>query len=237
VARPATTARVLRLVRSAPPDLEEKPSSSSSPTTPAVGLDDTELLAALRRGDPSVATALYRRTRPQVNRTIIHLLGPRDPDHEDLVQLSMIELVGSLGRFRGECSLDTWTSRITAHAVYKELRRRRSAGRLLADARDIELTGPQSADVERKLSARAVMARVQQHIDSLDPVKAWTLLLHEVCGYDLREIAEITESTVAAAQSRLVRGRAELHARIESDPELADALERRRSREEEDSLR
>ena len=202
-----------------------------APSSSAFGLDDTELLAALRGGDASAATALYRRARPQVDRTITHLLGSRDPDHEDLVQLSMIELVGSLGRFRGECSLDTWTSRITAHAVYKELRRRRSGGKLLADARDIELTGPQSRDIERDISLRALMTRLQKHLDTLDPIKAWTLLLHDVCGYDLREIAQITESTVAAAQSRLVRGRAELHDRLESDPELADALERQRTRE------
>jgi len=205
---------------------ESRPVAHSSP-----GFDDTEILTAVRRGDPSAATALYRRARPQVDRTIIHLLGPRDPDHEDLVQLSMIELVGSLERFRGECSLDTWTSRITAHAVYKELRRRRSGGRLLADARDIELTGPQShPSTEQSISARAMMTRIQTHLDALDPVKAWTLLLHDVCGYDLREIAQITEASVAAAQSRLVRGRAELHARIEADPELADRLEREAGR-------
>jgi RNA polymerase sigma-70 factor (ECF subfamily) len=188
--------------------------------------DDTELLAAVRRGDPSAAASVYRRARPAAERTILQLLGPRDPDHDDLLQLSMIELVGSLGRFRGECSFDTWTSRITAHAVYKELRRRRSGGRLLADAREIEEMGPRSTNVEQSVSMRAMIGRVQAHIDALDPVKAWTVLLHDVCGHDLREIAEITEASVAAAQSRLVRGRAELHARIESDPDLAGALER-----------
>jgi RNA polymerase sigma-70 factor, ECF subfamily len=208
-------------------------SGDGAPTSGLVGaagssgraLDDTELLAAVRRGDPSAASSLYRRARPQVERTIVHLLGARDPDFDDMVQLSMIELVHSLGSFRGECSLDTWTSRITAHAVYKELRRRRSSGRLIADARAIELTGPRRSSIARTTALRDVIERVQRHIDALDPVKAWTVLLHDVCGYDLREIAEITEASVAAAQSRLVRGRAELHASIEADSDLADVLE------------
>ena len=73
---------------------------------------------------------------------------------------------------------------------------------------------------------RDQLTRIQSHLDALEPVKAWTVILHDVCGYDLREIAEITETTIAAAQSRLVRGRGELHHRIERDPSLADALEK-----------
>jgi RNA polymerase sigma-70 factor (ECF subfamily) len=183
-----------------------------------------ELLLALRRGDPTAAPALYARARPQVDKTIVHLLGAHDADHEDLVQLSMIELLRSIGRFRGECSLDTWTSRVTAHAVFKEVRRRQTQRRLVAAATEV---APESGrDLARDYAARDTLARIRAHIDALDPLKGWTVTLHDVCGYDLREIAEITEASVAAAQSRLVRGRAELHARIAADPALAEDLER-----------
>ncbi len=72
---------------------------------------------------------------------------------------------------------------------------------------------------------RNVMRRVLAHLESIDEAKAWTFVLHDVCGYDLREIADITEVTVAAAQTRLVRGRREVHQRIADDPELANLLE------------
>ena len=49
-------------------------------------------------------------------------------------------------------------------------------------------------------------------------------MLHDVHGYDLREVAEITGATRAATQSRLVRGRKELHERIAADPDLAAVL-------------
>src|SRR4030095_17263782 len=91
---------------------------------PASSLDDAQLLRALRAHDTEAATAFHDRVRPQVDRTIYRLLGRRDADHEDLAQLAMIELVYTIARYRGECSLDSWTSTVTAHVVYKQIRKR-----------------------------------------------------------------------------------------------------------------
>jgi DNA-directed RNA polymerase specialized sigma24 family protein len=40
------------------------------------------------------------------------------------------------------------------------------------------------------------------------------VLLHDAFGYDLDEVAELTNSTAAAVQSRLVRGRRDLTERV-----------------------
>jgi RNA polymerase sigma-70 factor (ECF subfamily) len=218
VALRTRAASALRLVRASdPPKAEAEPRRAQ--------LDDAEILAALRQSDTSVAAQLYVRVRPQVDRTIVRLLGRRDADHDDIVQLSMIALIGSLRRYRGECSLDTWTSRVTARTVFNELRKRRSQNRLFDPMcnGDVDAAGPVSE--ARQNSLRSALHRIRKHLDALDPAKAWTVLLHDAWGYDLREIAEITDASIAAAQSRLVRGRAELQARLERDAELADVLE------------
>jgi RNA polymerase sigma-70 factor (ECF subfamily) len=204
---------VLRLVPP-PPRVE--------PREPA--LDDSELLAGMRAADPSAASAFYDRVFPQVNRTVARLLGRTDADHEDLVQLALIELVYTIDRYRGDCSLDSWTSMITARVVYKQIRRRRTERRAVEvlHAEDLVARAPA---VDRETMARSVMRRVRTHLESMDENKAWTFLLHDVCGYDLQEIAEITSVSVAAAQTRLVRGRREIHERIAADPELASKLD------------
>ena len=161
---------------------------------------------------------------------MLRILGRRDRDHDDLAQLATIAVVQSIAGFRGDCSLDTWTSRITARTVFKELRRRKNEGAVfeIDDSCDAVATG--SADTHRDVSARSSMARVRMHLGQMDPLKAWTVILHDVCGHDLREIAEITDVTVAAAQTRLARGRTELHERIQRDPDLAAELSRRGAR-------
>jgi RNA polymerase sigma-70 factor (ECF subfamily) len=216
-------APVLRLVPGIGTDAPVEVPTSPSPRKPA--LDDLEIIEAIRRGDASAASALHDRVRPQVDRTIGRLLGRKDVDSEDLAQLSMIELVRSIHRFRGECSLDTWTSRVTAHTVFKELRRRKTERKVFDASAEAGDTHPCGLDLDRRIAMRSTLERVRVHLDAMEPSKAWTVLLHDVCGYDLREIAQITDVTVAAAQTRLVRGRRELHERLLADPELADVLE------------
>jgi RNA polymerase sigma-70 factor (ECF subfamily) len=72
----------------------------------------------------------------------------------------------------------------------------------------------------RDTSARSQLRRILFHLDRIEETKAWAYVLHDVCGYDLREVATITSSSVSAAQTRLVRGRRELEERLSNDPEL-----------------
>src|SRR5438046_2499714 len=108
--------------------------SRGSPTkpraTPPPALDDVQLIAALREGDPAAASSLYDRARPVVDRSIQRVLGRRDRDHDDLAQMAMIELIQSIDRFRGDCPLDGWIATVTAHTVYKHLRRRKTETRI-----------------------------------------------------------------------------------------------------------
>ena len=77
----------------------------------------------------------------------------------------------------------------------------------------------------RRLVARDLAERIREKIAGIVPEKAYTFLLHDVLGFDLREISQITSVSVAAAQQRLVRGRREVHAHLAEDAELAALLE------------
>ena len=191
--------------------------------TPAP-MDDLQLLSAVRAADPKAANALYERSRPIVDRTLRKLLGPTDPERQDLFQQTMIEIVRTVERYRGECPLDAWIATVAAHVVYKYIRHRKVERRVLSDTLPFEpIAGDEPA---HRAALRSMIDRVREHLTRIEPGRAWAFLLHDVHGHDLREVAQIMGITPAAAQSRLVRGRKDLHARVAGDPELADALER-----------
>ena len=216
---PNVPTRRLRLVaREAP--LSEPRLRTQAPK--ASGWDDSELVAAVRAGDEAAAGAFHDRLRPRVEATIRRLIGRRDADTEDLGQLAMIALIEGIDRFRAECSLDAWASTVAAHVVYKHIRRRKLERRVFSAASDIEPTCGMNAS--RALVARDMVRRARDLLGRLSEDKAWTFLLHDVCGFDLREIATITGVTTTAAQGRLVRGRRELHELAAADPEFADEL-------------
>jgi len=217
---PNSSAGLLRLV---PPPADKGTGPAAAPRT----LDDHGLVSAARAGDTSVSSALCNRLWPQVDRTIRKLLGRGDTDHEDLAQLSLFELVRTIDRYRGDCSLDTWAQTVTAHVVFKYIRRRRTERRIFADALGDDDSHAAPVSVDRHSQSRELLTRVSNHLQKMNEGRAWTFVMHELMGYELKEIADMTQVSLAAAQSRLVRGRRDLHKRIASDPELADMLKLR----------
>lgn len=186
-------------------------------------LDDSALIAGLKSRDMGICHAFYERVRPIVDRTLNRLLGTKDSDYEDVAQKALFELVDTIDRFRGECPLDAWISIVTARAAFKAIRRRRAERRIFVPIELEESVGTTRSH-GGAVAARQAIERVRASLGKMDPNRACTYLLHDVYGYDLKEVAQITGASLSAAQSRLVRGRRELHERIGRDPALSRLL-------------
>jgi RNA polymerase sigma-70 factor (ECF subfamily) len=185
-------------------------------------VDDEDLVRAFEQGREEAGAQLYDRLFPVVDSTLARILGRREQDHPDLVQSVFEQVVTSLSKrsYARGCSLARWAAVIACHVGLNALRsRRRERGVLdrerVVDERD---ESRQSHHPEGQLGARADLEAVRRHFADMDPARVTAMLLHAM-GCDLAEIAQLTGASVAAAQSRLSRGRRELRTRMGQSPQ------------------
>jgi RNA polymerase sigma-70 factor (ECF subfamily) len=173
---------------------------------------DGELLTALEANDPRAGLLLYDRLIRIVEWTILRIMGQRSSEHEDLVQMAFEQIVLTLHeqRYAQRCSLTSWASAVSSHVALNALRSRRRQRVSIAEHRD-------GGDLENQLAERLALERIRRVLADMNPARAQALVLHEVNGLELTEMASVLGISAGAAQSRLSRGRRELIERLESE--------------------
>jgi len=205
----------------------DKPESSEAPTAMAVRPtpflrqrpeaepSDLELLAAIRRGDGTAAQLLYDRLQPAIEHTIRRVLRQRSEQNDDLIQICFERILRAIveDKFAGLSTLTTWASAIAGHVAIDALRRSVRERRLFSSAPPAEVSPAlvgERAVTERRLEARSEIQRLHRILAKMKPTLAETLVLHDVLGHNLDEVAELMGVTPSATQSRLFRARKEL---------------------------
>lgn len=173
---------------------------------------DAEIVLGIARGEVWAADELYDRVQPVVDRTLRRILRSTGPDYDDLVQTTFERIVVVLSEraLGSPCDLPAWSAAVATHIGLDALRRRIREQRLFRVDADIVSERSAGATLERRLEARSEFSRIQRVLAKMKGNHSETLILHDVLGHDLNEVASITGVSVAAAQSRLVRARKEL---------------------------
>jgi RNA polymerase sigma-70 factor, ECF subfamily len=186
---------------------------------PEGSVTDDMLVQAVLEGDDRIASQLYERLFPRIDRALCRVFGGRDRDHDDLVQSSFLQVVSSLAsrKFNGTCPLSAWASAVATKVGLMALRSRCRERRVINPADTVDSAGPLGPryEIDRQLDARDRMRRLQKALAAMNPAQAETLLLHDAVGHDLCEISALSGASVAAVQSRLVRGRREFMRRLD----------------------
>ena len=164
---------------------------------------DPAIVKRAARGDARAHEIIYRAFASPVYS--ICLRFTRVPAQaEDLVQDTFIEIMRSIGQFRGEAALGSWIRRI---AVSKALMFLRSAwtsrGQSLAD--DWQDATPDDA-VGQGLSRQPDTALdLDAALASLPSVSRAVVWLHDVEGFTHKEIAALMGRTESFSKSQLSR--------------------------------
>jgi RNA polymerase sigma-70 factor (ECF subfamily) len=190
----------------------------------AVGGDDeAALLRRLRRGDEAAYAELVRSHGGRMLAVARRYLDSEEAA-QDCVQEAFVAAFNALDRFEGRSTLATWLHRITVNAALQALRRRRGKEELSIEpwlpTFDDEgfLEGPTqltTADAEELIARDDVRAQVRAAIDRLPESYRNVLLLRDIEGLSMKEVAEMLELTENNAKVRLHRARTALKKQLE----------------------
>jgi RNA polymerase sigma-70 factor (ECF subfamily) len=146
---------------------------------------------------------------------LFRVLGDRN-ELDDLVQEVFVIAFRGMDRFRGDAKLSTWLYRI---AVNVALGRLRARSRKPPPA-SVEPEGDEASaegTPETLLAQREDVARVYRVLEHIAPKKRVVLVLHEIQGLDIKEIAEIVGAPLVTVRTRLHYARKEFYRLIAGD--------------------
>jgi RNA polymerase sigma-70 factor, ECF subfamily len=184
------------------------------PQGPSTAADEAELVERCRAGDRMAFERFYRDHRRAVAANLYRVLGDRS-ELDDLVQEVFVIAYRGMQRFRGDAKLSTWLYRICINVALGRLRSksRKPPPILLAEPGREEVATPESSEgaPDRLMERREDVARVYRALEQLAPKKRIVLVLHEIQGLDIKEIAELVEAPQITVRTRLHYARKEFY--------------------------
>src|SRR5437016_3456222 len=179
---------------------------------PVEASDDRELVRRAQREDKEAFEELIRRHQHRVFAVAGGILKRRE-DVEDIAQHVFVKAYFSLKRFDQRAALSTWLYKITVNECWDMLRKKKvrplvyEADLSEEQARQVISSaekGKEHPDISERLELRQ---RVDRLLEGLDERDRLMLILKEVEGFSIEEIAEVLNLNANTVKVRLFRAR------------------------------
>lgn len=176
---------------------------------------DLEVVGRAQRGDGNAFAQLYREHKNRVFRICLRIVR-NEPLAEDLSQEVFLQVYRKLHTFRQESAFSTWLYRVARNVVFMYLRKRR-----VPEVSLEQMLQPHSEERPQselgKLGKedpwlRSTLDRLglQAAVAELAPGYRRVFLLHDVMGYEHREVAQAVGCSVGNSKSQLHKARQRL---------------------------
>jgi RNA polymerase sigma-70 factor, ECF subfamily len=176
---------------------------------------DAELVRLAQEGDLEAFAEIVRRHERRLRVVLLRILDDTR-DVEEAVQDAFVQAWRNLDRYRGEAALFTWLYRIGVNAALAKTRRKEhpTAGLESLEAEGVVNVSadalPEPAAEAHDLRARVVAALAELPFEYREAV-----VLRDLAGLSNREVADALGVSLAAAKSRIHRGRLRLRESLE----------------------
>ena len=169
---------------------------------------DLELAARCRAGDAGAFEELYRQHARRLFGLVVRMIGSVE-DAEDLLQEVFLQAHRKLSGFRGDSALGTWLYRLTMNHCLDHLRARQVRMNRVTESLDED-------GVEEPIAPAPVVPAAVNRLDleraiNMLPAGARAaFLLHDVEGFEHREIAQILGISEGTSKSQVHKARMKL---------------------------
>ncbi len=180
---------------------------------------DTELIAAVRKGDVSQFETLIARHQPRVFATA-RRYARREDEVQDIVQEVFIKAFQKLDSFRAEAPFEHWLMRMAVRTCYDFLRaHQRNRETTLTDLSDPEVDWLErfaASPVDNSKNTDAACALVERVLAQLAPEARLVITLLEIEDRSVKEISKLTGWSVPLVKVRAFRARAQMKKVLET---------------------
>jgi len=193
---------------------EEQSSGRQGPSAGAAAgaSDERQIVRRAQKGDKAAFELLVQRHRHRVF-AVARGIVKRQEDVEDIAQQVFVKAYFSLKRFDQRAAFSTWLYKITVNECWDLLRKRKARPLVYeADFNDeqfsqysaIEREAENGPDASERLANRQ---QVDDLLDQVDPRDRAMLVLKEVEGFSVEQIAESLGLNANTVKVRLFRAR------------------------------
>jgi RNA polymerase sigma-70 factor (ECF subfamily) len=173
--------------------------------------DDRRLAARCRAGERDACEELYRRHAPRVLGLARRMIGPGE-DAEDAAQDVFLAVFRKLESFRGESSLSTWLYRLAMNVCLDRLRSRGARERKVTDAYDTDDASHVAVPVPGGRISPGSAIDLERAIAALPAAARAAFLLHDVEGFDHREVGAMLGIAEGTSKSQVHKARLRIRA-------------------------
>jgi RNA polymerase sigma-70 factor (ECF subfamily) len=180
--------------------------------------DHSLIRSFLRSGDPTAFRKLVERHLPSIRRLLYTLFNGQREEMEDAEQEIILSLLQGLGRYQFRSSFRTYFYSLARNRGVDCLRRKRSRERLLVRLRS-GLGDEQEQDPEKQALRREELRSLIEVFHTLPFRDRQLILMKDVEGFSVEEMAEVLKAPAGTVKSRLHRARGKLARRLERSEE------------------
>ncbi|MET0565746.1 MAG: sigma-70 family RNA polymerase sigma factor [Acidimicrobiia bacterium] len=164
--------------------------------------NEAELLTRVVSGDREAFDAVMRQHQDRVFSVCLRILGDRE-GALDATQDTFLTVFRKAGQFQGRSAVGTWIYRIAVNTCYDQLRRaQRRPSEPLADHVD-----PSDPTAEEEMASAALRPEIEAALAQLPGDFRNAVVLSDLEGMSLPEVAEVLGVPVGTVKSRVFRGR------------------------------